>query len=411
MPSLPDNQANISRDYTDTSSYDHLLRRLRTNPSDTVWYLVNEVGARFATSLEEAQAAAYLDGRFRRAGLHVSVDPFTSHTSMGWDGVVLGLFSFVAVAIFYWWPVVSLCIILLGFVLAIWRLFRSSQPLMAQRRVSQNVIGTRVLSQSPVCRVVLIAPLDAPSVIRRPFRLLVQRRRPFWGYVVAYVSVILLMIGFFIDVQPIWWYAQFPFIAYIMFLSVVDGYTLFAPTSPGAVSHAGAMAVLLSSAEILTDIEHVELWFVGLGATNIGTGINDLLSRYPFEPDRTFFISLEGVGHGALAYITREGFMQHCTADHFLLDIAARADSVDPFIDIEPRLFYGGLTLGGALRCLGWRVLTITCLDDKGHVPHYASMSDKPHIVDAAILDRAIRMVVACVRQIDSVKTDHDIRS
>ena len=410
MTSLPDNQANIPKDHADISGYYHLSRRLRTDPTDTVWYLVNDVGARSATSLEEAQAAAYIDGCFRRAGLHVSVDPFTSHTSLGWDGVILGLISLAAVTVFYWWPIASLCFILSGFILAVWRLSRPSQPLVVQRSVSQNVIGTRVLSQSPMWRIVLTAPLDAPPVVGYPFRWVLRRRCSFAGYVVAYLAIIALMITSWVDVQPVWWYAQFPFIAYILFLSIADGYTLFAPTSPGAVSHAGAMAVLLSSAEVLTDIEHVELWFVGLGATNTGTGINDLLARYPFEPNRTFFISLEGIGHGALAYITREGFMQRCATDHFLLDIAAKADSVDPFIDIEPRLFYDGLTLGGVLRCSGWRVLTITCLDNKGHVPYYASMNDKPHIVDTIVLDRAIRMVSACVRQIDSVKTSHDIR-
>ncbi|MEM8530836.1 MAG: hypothetical protein AAGF95_08335 [Chloroflexota bacterium] len=401
----------MSRDHSDVPGYHHLLRRLRTDPADTIWHLVDEVGARFATSLEEAQAAAYLDSRFRRSGLLVSVDTFTSHTSsVGWDGVALGMIVLVAVIAFYWWPTISLGMILLGFALATRRLFRLSRPLLVQRRISQNVIGTRALSQSPIWRVVLLAPIDSPFVISRPLRLLVQGHCAV-GYVVAYTAVISLMIAFFMDAQTIWWYAQFPFTTYILVVSIINGYTLFAPTSPGAVSHAGAIAVLLSSAEILTDIENVELWFVGLGATSTGTGINDLLARYPFEQDRTFFISLEGIGHGSLAYITREGFMQHCTADHFLLDIAAKADSIDPFIDIEPRLFYDGLTLGGVLRCSDWRVLTITCLNDKGRVPYYASMSDKPHIVDTAILDRAIRMVVGCVRQIDSVKTNHDTHS
>ncbi|NOK61139.1 MAG: hypothetical protein GFH27_549307n122 [Chloroflexi bacterium AL-W] len=413
MPSLPDdqNQTDVPGDNTDVSNYHHLLRRLRTDPADTVWYLVSEVGPRSATSLEEAQTAAFLAGRFRRAGLQVSVDPFASPTSVGWDGIVLGLFGLSAVIIFYWWPIVSLGVIVLCLTFAVWRLFRLAKPFIVQQRISQNVIGTRVMSQSPVWRVVLTAPLDAPPVIDRPFRRFVQGYRPFMGRVIACIVVLLLMIVYLIYVDPVWWYAQIPFITYILFLTAIDGYTLFAPTSPGAVSHAGATAVLLSSAEMLTDTEHVELWFVGLGATTTGTGINDLLERYPFEFDRTLFISLEGIGHGELSYITQEGFMQNCAADHFILDIAAKADSADPFIDIEPRLFYDGLTHGGVLRRLGWRVLTITCLNDSGHVPHYASMSDKSHIVDTMILDRAVRMVVACVRQIDSIKTSDDVHS
>ena len=53
-----------------------LLRRLREDPTDAVNRIAVEIGARRPTSLGEAQAAAYLDGRMRRAGLRVSADAF-----------------------------------------------------------------------------------------------------------------------------------------------------------------------------------------------------------------------------------------------------------------------------------------------------------------------------------------------
>ena len=54
-----------------------LLRRLREDPTDAVNRIALEIGARRPTSLGEAQAAAYLDGRMRRAGLRVSAQEAT----------------------------------------------------------------------------------------------------------------------------------------------------------------------------------------------------------------------------------------------------------------------------------------------------------------------------------------------
>src|SRR5436189_6490 len=81
-----------------------LLRRLREDPLDAINRIAGEIGARRATSLGEAQAAAYLDGRMRRAGLRVSVDAFRAATSAGWDGVLLALLAALGVALYYWFP-------------------------------------------------------------------------------------------------------------------------------------------------------------------------------------------------------------------------------------------------------------------------------------------------------------------
>ena len=68
-----------------------LLRRLREEPRDAINRIAGEIGARRATSLGEAQAAAYLDGRLRRAGLRVSAEGFRAPAGIGWDGVALAL--------------------------------------------------------------------------------------------------------------------------------------------------------------------------------------------------------------------------------------------------------------------------------------------------------------------------------
>ena len=47
--------------------------------------------------------------------------------------------------------------------------------------------------------------------------------------------------------------------------------------------------------------------------------------------------------------------------------------------------------------------MTITCLGVDGEVPYRGSRADTPAMVDAQTLDRAMRLVVGLVRQIDTL--------
>src|SRR6266536_3319559 len=91
MPYRPANQSGPPASGPQPGS---LLRRLREAPQDAVNRIAGEIGARRATSLGEAQAAAYLDGRLRRAGLRVSADAFRAPAGVGWDGLALALLAF-----------------------------------------------------------------------------------------------------------------------------------------------------------------------------------------------------------------------------------------------------------------------------------------------------------------------------
>src|SRR5205814_10681304 len=84
-----------------------LLRRLREDPTDAVNRIAAEIGARRPTSLGEAQAAAYLDGRMRRAGLRVSADAFRAAAGPGWDGTLLALLASIGCVLYYWLPLPS----------------------------------------------------------------------------------------------------------------------------------------------------------------------------------------------------------------------------------------------------------------------------------------------------------------
>ncbi len=132
-----------------------LLRRLREDPQDTIVRIAGEIGARRATSLGEAQAAAYIDGRMRRAGMRVSVDAFRAPVGRAWDGLLIALAALVGVALYRWLPLPSLFLALWNVGLAAVLLWRPTAPLLGRRRPSQNVIATRALNSPPRWRVVL----------------------------------------------------------------------------------------------------------------------------------------------------------------------------------------------------------------------------------------------------------------
>lgn len=377
-----------------------LSKRLREDPLDAVYQVAETIGPRPATSLAEAQAAAYLDGRLRRAGLRVSADPFPAPACAGWEGPLAGLLLGVAVPLYYWAPLLALALALAGLGLALWQVLHPERPLLARRRESQNVIGTRAPPRRSRWRVVLLAPLDsAPRGPQAARWLLEGRRLALVRLAACALAVLAALVGLW-DVQRLWWYVQMPPAALLLALSGLSLWLLLAPATPGAVSHAGALGVLLSSAELIGPTERVELWAVGLGASASGLGLADLLRRYPFERETTLFVALEGIGAGELAYLTREGSLREASADGDMLRYAAAADAADPRIDAAPRPYRGG-TAAGRLQRQGRRALAITCLGPDGLVPLRFSPADTPAAVDGALLERAVRLVVNLVRQIE----------
>ncbi|KAB8144544.1 hypothetical protein F8S13_06655 [Chloroflexia bacterium SDU3-3] len=355
--------------------------------------------------LGEAQAAAYLDGRLRRAGLKVSADSFQSVRVFGWDGLVIASIVLLAMIVYRWLPMLGGVGALVAAIVAIWLCLRDEPVLLAMRRASQNIVGTRALAQRPQCRVVLLAPLDAPPLLPR----YLQRRyigeavlalRAGLCVVAVCASLAGMLVGS-LEVRLGCWYAGIVLAALLGAMGGMDVWLGRRPASPGAANHAGALAVLLACAEELVKAERVELWAVGVGASTMGSGLGDLLRRYPFERDSTVFVTLESLGRGDLAYVTRSGLVRPQAGPPDLPQLLADAEQADPLIDAVPRSVRLAPTMLGWLRRAGWRAVGVMCLDADGFPPAYASADDLPASLDAAVLDRAVRFVLSIVRKID----------
>lgn len=379
------------------------LRRLRDDPLDTVAHLVDAIGPRRASALREAQAAAYLNGRLRRAGMDVSAEAFRTRLAPGWDGLVIAALSLAGVALARWSPVLALGIFVAALGWALLLAWRNGMPLLHHASESQNVVGIRsVGSTAPRWRVVLLAPLDSPLVVAPVAQLLADRPRAVLGRVLAATLLVVLELAVMFG-GAAWWYAQWLPLVYLLLLAGVEVLLLRAPASPGAVHHAGALAVLLASVEELAALEQVEVWAVGIGAASLADGgLTDLLRRYPFEQERALFIGLEGIGSGAVCYLTREGMLREHPADPLLLRLVAAADAADPLVDAEPRPLRSQTLFGHTLQRAGQRALTMTCLGEDDRAPYHASMADILAVIEAPVLERAVRLVIGIIQQLDA---------
>lgn len=370
--------------------------------------LAGEIGPRRATTLAEAQAAAYLDGRLRRSGLRVSVDSFQVIESIGVEGILLTMCAITSVALYYWLPLPSLALSLWCLLIALVGLRAGYLPLLARKRFSQNVIATRAATHPPRWRVVLMTPLDSPPTAGRLVRILACGWRMWLCRLVACgVLVLFTLIGLWELQHSLqnayrWWYAQIIPTISLIIQAILEIRVRRAPATAGAINHAGGLATLLAVAEETTSLDCTELWVVMLGATTTQAGISDLLRRYPFDPQQTLFIGVEGIGGGTLSYLTKQGMLPAKDADPLLLQLAAQVDSADPFINAEPRARTGENTLVESLARAGFRTLTIICLDSEGHTPYYGSLADTPDIVQAPILERTVRLISGLIRKIET---------
>ncbi len=404
MPYRPANQSGPPASGPQPGS---LLRRLREAPQDAVNRIAGEIGARRATSLGEAQAAAYLDGRLRRAGLRVSADAFRAPAGVGWDGLALALLAFVGVILYYWVPLPSLALSVWNCAIAVVGFLRPSNQFLTHKRPSQNVIATRALEAAPRWRVVLLAPLDTPPATRQIVRRLSAGMQLLLGRMIACAAItVLALLAFFgpFEVRLLLWYAQFVAVAYLIMLAVLEAWQLRAPATAGAANHAGALAAMLESADTLNTLTQTELWAVALGATDSGAGLADLLRRYPFDPLMTLFIGLESIGSGLLSYVTREGRLPQRSADPLLVRLVAETDAADPLINVEPRPYYSEPTLIYALHRARYRNLTIIGLNGDGSPAQRGSPTDTPDQIDAEMIDRAVRLIVGIVKLIDTTE-------
>jgi hypothetical protein len=363
------------------------LRRLRESPYDALQRISEAFGHRFPTSLNEARAAALLDGRLRRSGLQVVADPFNALCPPGWPGIALGGLCLITMLTYYWWPWWALGCIALLVVLAGWS-YSHPPFLMGAQKPSQNIVGTQAASGTRNYRLVLLARLDTSWYPDRVAQVFGGEAIPTIRLFAIVILTLFGLVGIF-DPQRIWLYLMILPACYILATSMLDVLAL-RPFWPAAPHDSANLATLLTASERIGELEHIEVWVVGLGATRVHAGLADFLRRYPFDHTTTLFVVVEALGNGAPALVEAEGWFSVSTADPMLLAAANERAMVDE--SAARCIRRKNTTLMQPLSRQQYRALSIACLG-----PH----NQARHALQPQHLEQATNLIVGLAHDIN----------
>jgi hypothetical protein len=289
------------------------------------------------------------------------------------------------------------------------------------RRASQNVVSRGSRPDAPG-RLIVTAHYDAPrtgAAYQRRWRDLAARlarllpvpfspaRLVFWSIALLLPALGLRMAG----LEDNWVsLVQLPptlvLIVAVFMLADVE----LSEVVPGANVNASGVATALSIADELErdPPAHLETWIVLPGA---GEGINEGMRAFvrahrdELDPKATWFLNLEGVGHGHVRYEISQGrVVSFGMASRLTQLCAAIADA-----DREAENGYGaeplrsGLSSGSLPPLLaGFPATTISCLARGELVPaNYRTAADVPEAIDQAALERAHAFALDLIRALD----------
>jgi disulfide bond formation protein DsbB len=383
------------------------LRRRRDDPLDIVRNLL-AYHSRRATSLGEAQAAAYVDSRLRRAGLSVSADTFAAPTSRGITYPLLCLVGISAALLAIWLPLLALMMAVYGLVLAVSDALAAPLPALAPRHDSQNIVATRPRSRDegaaapqPRWRFVLLAPLDTPINDYEQRQTFLSISSPV-GRILAFALLVLVLVLLAFDPRDLWRFM----------LALPTLYLLIGLVPPlrqrrshaSLIGGAGSLAVLLSAAEHLHSLNAVELWAVALGATETGNnGTHNLMARYPFAHHNTLFLNLQHIDFASeqLWYAPREGLAGQHAADPLLMQLVTEAATNGPYHNATEQPYYSATSIANLLHGRNYRALTLYTPQAVPQAISTNNGDDELAALDSGTLERAVQIIVQMAQQLD----------
>jgi Peptidase family M28 len=181
------------------------------------------------------------------------------------------------------------------------------------------------------------------------------------------------------------------------------------PTVPGANDNASGVATALSVTEELDrdPPENLDVAALFTGAEEcLQEGMRDFVRSHheELDPERTYFLCLDTVGHGYVRYEASTGWVVSYDLDHRLVELCEAIAAADR--EGEDRYRAVAVASGTATDSLPPRLArypatTISCRDERGYAPHLHRPDDLPENLDPTALERAHSFTVALVRQLD----------
>ncbi|TVR72682.1 MAG: hypothetical protein EA415_09315 [Sphaerobacteraceae bacterium] len=362
---------------------------------------------------EERQMASFVAGRLERLGVpHTQIDFRTVRgTATLYLVPFLGILVSIGLAWFY--PLAGLIGSTIFALIAV--LEATNRPLISRifrLDKSQNVLGLiphqppeGFEDADPLRQVVLIAPLDSPRLGWLDGRTMRNSIRGLTLLALFSVMAIPLMIAawLFLEEELLLFLAGIP--AFIVFLSLffIMQRDLAGKAVPGRNSNGSGIAAMLAMAEDL--MRHppvgVETLLVFTGASQSGSaGMTNFLGENEFNPETTYFISLESVGRGPICFTRAEGPIFSLQSSPGMVHIAGEIALSHPERLMRPIVHRGIPTEQYAALIRGYQAMTIMGHPDpkESTAPPEAVAGDE---IDPYEIDSACLLVHGIIRRLD----------
>ena len=364
----------------------------------------------------ERRAANALATRLRGMGRRAELEPFFSHPQYAVVHLVHAALGIAGSLLAIVQPAAGFALVL--FAAASTYLDLNTRLYLVRsllfRRVSQNVVSPGPRPDAPA-RLVLMAHYDAArtgylfSRGAKRIRRLPERSRvllgPFRIFFWLGLAPLLPILGArMAGLDPTWLNAlqAIPTIVLIVAAFLLIDIAL-SDTVPGAYDNASGVAAVLAAGEELTadPPDNLDVWIVLTGSEESlceGSRAFVRSRRKQLDRARTYFLNVDSVSSGQVAYEVSEGAVISIPLDRLLVELAEALAAGDAAMPIRHPVLDDALPP----RVRKFRSITIRTTDERGNLaPWYHTLEDTPERVDLAALARATDFVTALARLLD----------
>ena len=382
--------------------------------------LAEEIGPRGTGTAGEEAAADYVAERLTALGPAVERQVFQAVSSQNAFALAI---SAVALLGFILYPLDGLLGRWIAAALAasaaplLWHTIRTSDsPLRCflPRVTSRNVLARIASVGEPQQRVVILAHLDT-NRCRLAWQSAAARSLEPLTYLTLATFASLGALYLLGALLPGWWSCNFRsgrvwLISLIPTIYLVGMFTTLlkddrTPFSSGAHDNAASVAVALEIGACLLarPLKRTQVWLAFTGAEETDhAGLYTLLRRYNSTLRSAAFIGLEGLGSGALVYLTRQGLCSHYRPDVGLEGVASRVAGARPELGVRPAEIAGEDEVG-TLRRAGYRALCVAGLDPATQtLPHWHRSDDTGDTLSVQFMERAASFLLALIELLDT---------